>query len=107
LLEAKPRNQRERSDAPRLRRCEKRSTINKPLSINCSSCGQVLVTQVKRMEIEAELGRIDSGASRKSGRWNTSPSPNGPSDRKRACGWSPRQEITGLSGYGIAWKKMG
>lgn len=58
-LEAKPRHQRERSDAPRLHRCKQCSKINRPHAISCTSCGATLVTPLERREIEAELARID------------------------------------------------
>jgi len=59
-LEGKPGRQREQSDAPRLRRCEQCTAINRPKATTCSACGADLKpTPQEQREVEAELRRVE------------------------------------------------
>jgi DNA repair protein RadD len=59
-LEGKPRKQRERSEMPRLRRCEACEAINPPKAKTCMACGADLKpTPQEQREIEAELQRVE------------------------------------------------
>jgi DNA repair protein RadD len=58
-LEGKPRRQRERSGEPQPRVCECCRTINRPKAPTCMSCSANLMTAQERIEVEAELKKIE------------------------------------------------
>jgi hypothetical protein len=54
-LEAKPRRQRAKPDAPRLRKCPTCSALNRPGAHECAACGADLRTPKERREVEIRL----------------------------------------------------
>jgi superfamily II DNA or RNA helicase len=57
-LDGSPRKQRERNP-PQPRHCEYCDAVNKPRAPTCTSCGESLLTLQERIEIEAELKRVE------------------------------------------------